>query len=204
MPITRRAALSALAVLPLAGCTSSSSAGAAPAEASTAAAPRGRVFEKLEREFDARLGLYVMDTGSGRIVTHRPDERFAYASTFKALAAAAVLKQNSIEELEELVMYSRDDLVIYSPITEQHVDTGMTLLDLCDAAIRYSDNTAGNLLFNELGGPTGLQSALADLGDNTTRVARYETELNEATPGDTRDTSTPALRICREPAPGEQ
>lgn len=191
----RRAALAATAVLtavPFAGCTQTEApapgAGesSAPEEASHTAE-----FERLEEEFDARLGVYALDTGTGAEIAHRSDERFGYTSTFKPLACAAVMEQRSLDELEEVVVYEAEDLVTYSPITEEHVGTGMTLLEACDAAIRYSDNTAGNLLFDALGGPEGLQEALAGIGDDTTQVDREETELNEVAPGDPRDTSTP-------------
>jgi beta-lactamase class A len=147
-------------------------------------------FMQLEKKFDARLGVYAIDTGTNRTVVYRPDERFAYSSTFKALAAGAVLQQNSIEELDEVITYTKDDLVTYSPITEQHVDTGMTLREICDAAIRYSDNTAGNLLLEEIGGPDGFENALRQIGDHVTEADRFETDLNSAIPGDIRDTST--------------
>lgn len=148
-------------------------------------------FAQLEKEFDAKLGVYAIDTGSGKIIDYQADERFAYTSTFKALAAGAVLQQNTMEELNETVTYTEDDLVTYSPITEKHVDTGMTLLEISEAAIRYSDNTAGNLLFNALGGPDGLEKAMREIGDNVINADRTETNLNEAKPGDIRDTSTP-------------
>ncbi|MBN3555727.1 class A beta-lactamase [Fictibacillus nanhaiensis] len=147
-------------------------------------------FMQLEKKFDARLGIYAIDTHTNRTVTYRPDERFAYTSTFKALASGLILQQNSIDELNKVITYTKDDLVTYSPITEQHVDTGMTLREICDAAIRYSDNTAGNLLLKELGGPNGFEKALREMGDNVTEADRYETDLNSAIPGDIRDTST--------------
>ncbi|MBE7105190.1 class A beta-lactamase [Bacillus cereus] len=148
-------------------------------------------FEKFEKEYDARLGVYAIDTGTKKTVEFRENERFAYASTFKALAVGAVLQQNSIEELNKIVTYTCDDLVTHSPITEQHVKTGMTLKDISEAAIRYSDNTAANILFKELGGPEGFETSLKKLGDQVTHAERIETELNEAVPGETRDTSTP-------------
>lgn len=148
-------------------------------------------FAQLEKEFDAKLGVYALDTGSEKIIDYQANERFAYTSTFKPLAAGAVLKQNSLEELNETVTYTEDDLVTYSPITEKHVDTGMNLLEISEAAIRYSDNTAGNLLFNELGGPDGLEKAMREIGDNVINSDRTETDLNEAKPGDVHDTSTP-------------
>ncbi|WGG44652.1 class A beta-lactamase [Rossellomorea sp. DA94] len=150
----------------------------------------GHKFMQLEKRFDARLGVYAIDTGTKRTVVYRPDERFAYTSTYKALAAGLVLQQNSMDELNEVITYTRDDLVTYSPITEQHVDTGMTLREISDAAIRYSDNTAGNLLLEELGGPDGFENGLRQIGDHVTEADRFETDLNSAIPGDIRDTST--------------
>lgn len=149
-----------------------------------------REFAQLEKKFDARLGVYAIDTGTNQTVTYRSNERFAYASTYKALAAGAVLQQNSIDKLNEVITYTKNDLVTYSPVTEKRVDTGMTLGEICEAAIRYSDNTAGNLLFKKLDGPKGFEEALRQIGDKITMADRFETDLNEAIPGDNRDTST--------------
>jgi beta-lactamase class A len=155
------------------------------------AAGRHARFALLEHRYDARLGVFGVDTASGRTVGHRADERFAFCSTFKALAAALVLRRRSVAELETVVRYGSRDLVANSPITEQHVDTGMTLRAVCDAAIRYSDNTAGNLLLKELGGPPGFTRALRHIGDRVTHSDRVETDLSTARPGDRRDTSSP-------------
>ncbi|MET8117066.1 class A beta-lactamase [Streptomyces prasinus] len=196
------AVLAALTVLPLAACGSggppaSPASSASPAPSATTARPAPAAkratgdFEELERAYGARLGVYAVDTGSGREVTHNDDERFAYASTFKAFAAAAVLREHSPSGMDEVITYSGDDLVAHSPVTEKHVGTGMTLRELCDAAVRHSDNTAANLLFDALGGPKGLASALEEVGDTVTRVERREPELNQWAPGSTRDTTTP-------------
>jgi beta-lactamase class A len=149
-------------------------------------------FAQLEQDFDARLGVYAVDTGSERSVAFRVDERFAYASTHKALAVGVLLQQSALADLDRVIDYSSDDLVSYSPITEPRVGSGMTLRELSDASIRYSDNTAGNLVLAEIGGPAGFESALAAIGDDDTQADRIEPDLNEATPGDTRDTSTPS------------
>lgn len=147
-------------------------------------------FSQLEKKFDARLGVYAIDTGTNRTIAYRSNERFAFASTYKALAAGVLLQQNSTEKLNEVITYTKDDLVEYSPVTEKHVDTGMTLGQIAEAAVRSSDNTAGNILFNKIGGPKGYEKALRQMGDRVTMADRFETELNEAIPGDIRDTST--------------
>ncbi|WSL21477.1 class A beta-lactamase [Streptomyces sp. NBC_01283] len=195
----RRAVLGALAtfcIVPLMACADGdSSASSSPSTATTkpagATKASGREFKALERKFDARLGVYAVDTGTGHEVAYNAGERFAYNSTFKALAAGAVLRKYSLSGLDRKITYSKDDLVANSPVTEKHVDTGMTLGELCDAAVRYSDNTAANLLFDRLGGPKGLNAVLKKMGDDVTRMDRIEPDLSTWVPGEKRDTSTP-------------
>jgi beta-lactamase class A len=150
-----------------------------------------RSFAALEGKFGARLGVYAVDVTSGRAVAYRADERFAYASTFKALAAGALLDRTSDAELKRVVRFGSADVVAHSPVTEKHVATGIRIGDATEAALRYSDNTAANLMLQQLGGPAGLENDLRTLGDTVTEVARTEPDLNEAKPGDQRDTSTP-------------
>ncbi|MCZ7438786.1 class A beta-lactamase [Micromonospora sp. WMMC241] len=196
MDLVAHRLVAAAAVVSLAACGPAEAAGertpdrAAPA-LSSSAPDRDHEFRRLEQEFDARLGVYAVDTGTGRTMGYRADERFAYASTFKALAAAEILDETTDAELDKVVRYSADDLVTYSPITEQHVGEGMTLRAIADAAVRYSDNTAGNLMLRRLGGPQKFEKELREVGDKVTDPARWETDLNEARPGDRRDTSTP-------------
>jgi beta-lactamase class A len=191
--ITRRAFLGATALLPLTGCATVETPAPAPPPPH-AAAPPGHQFERLielERQFDAGLGVYALDTGTGATIEHRADERFAFCSTFKGLAAAAVLHHNPLSHLDTVVTYSEADLLKSSLVTREHVGTGMTIRQLCDAAVRYSDGTAGNLLLRELGGPAQLTAYTRSLGDEVTRMDRVEPAIVEATPGDPRDTTTP-------------
>ncbi|PZA10979.1 class A beta-lactamase [Rhodopseudomonas palustris] len=148
---------------------------------------------RLEADSGGRLGVGVLDTASGRIVGHRLDERFPMCSTFKVLAAGLVLSRvdRKQESLDRRVSYTKSDLVTYSPATEKHIEGGMTIAELCAAAITLSDNTAANLLLGSFGGPAGLTAFARSLGDETTRLDRIETELNEALPGDPRDTTSP-------------
>lgn len=150
-------------------------------------------LQRIERESGGRLGVAVLDTGSGARGGHRTDERFAMCSTFKFLAAAAVLKRvdEGKEKLDRRITYSKDDLVEYSPVTKEHFSGGMTMSDICEAAMTLSDNTAGNLILASLGGPQGITQFARSLGDPVTRLDRIETALNEALPGDPRDTTTP-------------
>jgi beta-lactamase class A len=147
-------------------------------------------FAALETEFHARLGLYAIDTGTGRSVAYRADRRFAFCSTVKAFAASVLLQRDTDQQLDQVITYRKSDLVDYSPVTSLHVATGMTLSAIMAAALTVSDNTALNLMLNQIGGPSVLQAALRTLGDTTTNVDRTEPTINSATPGDPRDTST--------------
>lgn len=164
-----------------------------------AAADRGAElrngFAGLERRHGGRLGVAVLDTATAKPIAHRGDERFALCSTFKFVAAAFVLARvdRGEESLDRCIVYGREHLVTYSPVTEKHAGGGgMTVGELCDAAVTLSDNTAANLLLDSFGGPAGLTAYMRSLGDGVSRLGRRETALNEAAPGDPRDTTTPA------------
>ncbi|PEW79549.1 class A beta-lactamase [Bacillus cereus] len=179
-----------LSCVTLIGCSNSNIQSEPPKQAKQENTSR-HSFVKIEKEYDAKLGIYALDTGTNQTVTYRSDERFAYASTHKALAVGALLQKKSIEDLDQKIKYTSKDLVNYNPITEKYVDTGMTLKELADASIRYSDNTAQNLILKQLGGPSEFKKSLREIGDSVTNPERFEPELNEVQPGDTRDTSTP-------------
>jgi beta-lactamase class A len=155
-------------------------------------------FAALEEQSGGRLGVAVLRTDMGVFGGHRADERFPMCSTFKLLAAAAVLKRidDGKETLDRRVKFTKSDLVPYSPVTKDHADSeGMTIGELCAAAMTVSDNTAGNLILASLGGPQALNDYARSLGDRTTRLDRIEPELNEALPDDPRDTTTPAAML---------
>jgi len=189
----RRAVLGAALLLPLMGCSRAPSppAPSPPAPAPTPAPAAAARLAELETRFDARLGLYAVHTGTGRELTHRADERFPLCSTFKVLAVAAMLAKTQPEHLQTRIRYGASDIEEHPPVTPGHVGDGLTVAELCDAAIRYSDNTAGNLLLDDIGGPSAVTDYARLLGDGVTRLDRRETELNSAIPGDDRDTTSP-------------
>ena len=150
---------------------------------------------RLEADIGGRLGVSLVDTVHGRQWGYRADERFPMCSTFKFLAAAAVLRRvdEGRERLARRIVYRQQDLVPYSPTTGKHTGgDGLSMAQLCEAAITLSDNTAANLMLASMGGPAGLTGFVRTLGDELTRLDRNEPTLNEALPGDPRDTTTPA------------
>lgn len=147
----------------------------------------------IEASVAGRLGVAVLDTASGALAGHRLDERFPMCSTFKVLAVALVLARVDAgkERLERRVAIAPAELLEWSPVTGQHVGGELSVAELCAAAITVSDNTAANLLLASVGGPAALTDFLRRNGDPATRLDRTEPTLNEAAPGDPRDTSTP-------------
>lgn len=152
----------------------------------------------IETRVGGRLGVAALETGSGRRLEHRASERFPMCSTFKLLAAAAVLHRvdQKQEQITRVIPYTKADLLEYAPVTTEHVkEGGMTLAALCAAALDYSDNTAGNLLLKAIGGPDALTRYARSLGDQETRLDRLEPYLNSAVSGDERDTTTPVAML---------
>jgi beta-lactamase class A len=185
----RRSFLAALAAS--AACVR---ARAAASSAEERLALANKRLAEIEAREGGRLGVFVRDTGGGATIEHRADKRFPMCSTFKLLTAAAALKRvdDGAERLDRTIAYGPNDLLEYAPITKAHVaEGGMTLADLCAAAIDWSDNTAANLVLQSIGGPPGFTQFARSLGDKVTRLDRNEPTLNEATPGDERDTTSP-------------
>ncbi|MGW6444137.1 class A beta-lactamase [Lentzea sp. NPDC055074] len=167
---------------------------AVPAQAH-ASTITGRLRE-LEKRHHARLGVFATDTGTGRTVLHRADELFPMCSTFKTIAAAAILRKDRDGTLlGKVITYTKSDVDKsgHGPVTgrPENLANGMTVSALCEATITYSDNCAANLLLKELGGPTAISRFSRSIGDPVTRLDRYEPELNSAEPGRVTDTTSP-------------
>ncbi|MEU5791959.1 class A beta-lactamase [Streptomyces sp. NPDC047813] len=192
-PFARRGLLKAgVALTSAATVAFAGRAAAAPAGPAAPAAPHSGELADLERRYGARLGVYARNTRTGRVLAHRAGERFAMCSVFKAFAAAAVLRDEArCAPMDKVIHYPPHDLLPNSPRTQENQATGMAMADVCAAAIQYSDNAAGNLLLRRLDGPAGLTRFFRSLGDEVSRLDRWEPELNTAIPGDPRDTTSP-------------
>jgi len=164
------------------------------AAAAEGLAALGEGLARIETDSGGRLGVAVLDTGSGATAGHRADERFPMCSTFKALAAAAILAKVDAgkEQLTRRVRVEQKDILAYAPVSKQHLGADMSVAELCEAMVTLSDNTAANILLASMGGPSAITEYARSLGDELTRLDRIEPDLNESTPGDPRDTTTPA------------
>lgn len=184
--ISRRGAIAGFGGIALAGCATFRADGA-QGEAESELAD-------LERRAGGRLGVFALSTPDGQGISHRGSERFGLCSTFKLPLAAMILREADAGRLtlDQWVPYSRDDLVFYAPVTEPNLDKGgMSVGALAEAAQTTSDNVAANLLLKLIGGPAGFTAKLRELGDPTTRLDRFEPEMNFVPRGELRDTTTP-------------
>ncbi|MCS5723933.1 class A beta-lactamase [Herbiconiux sp. CPCC 203407] len=210
MPRTRTRLIAAAVLtvaLPLSACTTSTPPSSEPTAATPSApapstappskpAPSIDVSGQLamiEDRYGVTIGVSAR-TADGSAVEYRQNDRFGYASTIKVFAAAMLLKTTTPEDRAAVVTFTEADIdeAGYSPVTTEHLATGLTLEQLAEAAVRGSDNTAMNLVLKALGGPEALQQFLRTLGDDTTVVTSYEPDLNTVTPGDDNNTTTPA------------
>ncbi len=146
----------------------------------------------LEKSFNGKIGVYVVNTANNQSISHHAHERFPVQSTFKFLGASAILERSMQDKhlLQQTITYNKQDLIAWSPITKQHVGKGMTVEALAGAAVMYSDNTAINLLMKKLGGPQAVTVFAHSIGNNSFRVDHYEANLN-SNPNNIQDTATP-------------
>ena len=93
-------------------------------------------FAHLEKTNGGRLGVAVLDTGTGEHVGYRENERFAMCSTFKFLLACAVLHRadSHDESLDREVAIPPRPLLSHSPLTEPFAGKTMTVAALCSNA----------------------------------------------------------------------
>lgn len=187
--LSRRRALLLGAALLGAAC----SAKATRADPVSPVPPLDERISALERRHNARVGLFAADLESGRTAEYRADDMFAMCSTFKTYAAASVLAHCDRGELRlsDQVFVNPGAVLPNSPVTELAAGHAVSLGELCAAALQRSDNCAANLLLTTIGGPAQITAFARSIGDDRTRLDRWEIELNTALPGDPRDTSTP-------------
>jgi beta-lactamase class A len=186
MMIDRRNILAGGAALIAAGC-------AVKVPAAQQSSSR-KALAALEAGSGGRLGVYILDTSSGKSTSYRPDERFGMCSTFKLALAAIILLRgaNGSLNLQTVLPYTKTDLMPNSPVTSDNVAAGgMSVIALAEATQKTSDNTAANLLMRHLGGPAALTAIFRNWRDDVTRFDRYEPEMNNVPPGEVRDTTSP-------------
>ncbi|MEO1111657.1 MAG: class A beta-lactamase [Pseudomonadota bacterium] len=156
--------------------------------------PVARVVKDVEARLSARVGVAIIDTQTGKTWSNRGDERFPLNSTFKAFLCAALLDAaaNGTADPAREVVVEESDIVSYSPVTEKRVGgDSFSIAELCEITVTISDNAAANLVMVELGGPDGVTAYMRQIGDDKTRIDRWEPGSNTGIPGDPRDTTTP-------------
>jgi beta-lactamase class A len=145
-----------------------------------------------------RVGVHWYDTHTGARIGLDDESRYAMASTFKMLLAAAVLSKVDRGELAlaTKLPFGEKEMLPTAPVSLKYLAEGaIPIQAACAAVVEVSDNTAANLLLKQIGGPEGFTKFVRQIGDNTTRLDRFELELNTNEPGDPRDTTTPKAMV---------
>jgi beta-lactamase class A len=185
--LSRRAVLGGAAAAAAVAATATTTAGGG----SMAYAAGSASIAALEQKHGRLLGVWAKNIRTGRTIEHRAEERFSMLSTFKTLLAAQILRDLPARTLQQRLTWDPSDVVANSPITSLTTRNGLTVAQLCEATVTRSDNTAANVLMRLVGGPAGVTAFARSLGDDVSRLDRWEPDLNSAIPGDVRDTTTP-------------
>jgi beta-lactamase class A len=155
-------------------------------------------LSQLEASSGGRLGISAIDTANNARVQYRAEERFPFASTGKVIVVSAILKESekNPEILRKQITYTQEevDKSGYAPITQQHIGGGMSVSELCKAAIEYSDNAATNFLVKTLGGPEAVTTYARSIDDTAFRLDWWEPNLTPL-PGNEQDTTTPNAMV---------
>lgn len=168
------------------------------ARPSPAASAIDQRFAQIEANCGGRLGVAALDTESDRRLDYRSDRLWPLCGSFKFLLAAAVLARIDAgqESFDRIIKFGPAELLDYAPVVKPRLSQGgMSVGELCEASVTQGDHSATNLLLPTVGGPGGLTVFLRSLGDRTTHIDRSEPFINEALPGDSRDTSSPAAML---------
>jgi beta-lactamase class A BlaZ len=152
---------------------------------------KDKELKNLEKKYNANIGVYALNTHNGKEIKFNSNQRFAYASTFKTINSAILLEKTPHDKLNETVYINKNDIVTYSPILEKYIGKKITLKQLIEASLIYSDNTASNIISEKIGGNKKIKQRLNELEDDKTSPVRKEPNLNIYSPKSKNDTSTP-------------
>ena len=136
----------------------------------------------LETKLHGTIAVDAFNVRTGHHFGYRSDQRVLLCSVSKVLVVATALwrSQHIPGFLNQEVLVRASDILLYSPVTQQHVGSTLTIKQLCEAALTTSDNTASNLVMAHIGGPQSVTRFVRNTGDFTTRLDRTEPDLNKA------------------------
>jgi len=147
-------------------------------------AERSPVLREIERhaaELDLTIGVAALHLESGQRVSLNGNESFPLASTYKVPMAAYALQLVSEGRLalDQLIEIRQQDLVISSPITRlfPHPGIQLSLMNLMEATLIQSDNTATDVLLRTIGGGRAVTAWLKRQGIRDLRVDRSTADL---------------------------
>jgi beta-lactamase class A len=145
---------------------------------------RATAVAEIQRHADALevvVGLAALHLESGRSLELNADQRFPLASTYKVPMAAYALHlvERGVLDLEQMITVEPSDLVISSPITQlfPHPGIRLSLLNLMEAMLTRSDNTATDVVLRTVGGGAAVTGWLEAEGIGDLRVDRSTAAL---------------------------
>jgi beta-lactamase class A len=140
-----------------------------------------REIARLAAAARGAVGVAALHLETGRALTHDAEERYPMASTVKLPLALTVLAQAAAGkfDLAAPIEVHPTDMNPSGPIAEElrHGRVALSPRALLDPMITRSDNTATDVLFRLVGGPSAVQDHMRALGIDEIRISRTIREL---------------------------
>lgn len=134
-----------------------------------------RFFEQLEQVHHGRLGLHARHLSSGKEISHRADEPFPMASTFKIPIATALLVQVDQGVIDLETLHAIEQLSPGTGLLRKCLrvpGVALSTENLLTLMLTHSDNTATDQLIRALGGPQAINDILAKVCVHKPHITR--------------------------------
>jgi beta-lactamase class A len=138
-------------------------------------------IKRLSETSGGTMGVAVVHLETGVGISIRGNERFPMASTYKVPVAVTLLQQvdKGTKKLSDRVEVTEEDLVTSEGIAEHFQYSGivLSLHNLLEPMLIVSDNTATDVLMENVGGPEHITKRMKDMGIKDIQVSRNTAAL---------------------------
>lgn len=160
-------------------------------------------IKEIAAEAKGKVGVTAVALDSGEtLASLNPHEHFPMQSVYKLPISMAVMKQVDAGKLKlaDKIQVLKSEMVgrrAHSPIRDRHPNgTSVTLEDLLRYAIAESDGTASDVLMRLVGGPSGVQAYLTELGIKDMIVLDTEQTFSQNNTAQYRNWATPEASVA--------
>jgi len=138
-------------------------------------------IERIAAHQNIEVGIAAIHLQTGKKITVNGDKSYPLASTYKVPIAAYAfhLVEQAKLSLDQLIPLKRNERMKWSPIydTFSYPGVSLSLLNFLEPMLIHSDNTATDVVLNNIGGGKKVTQWLKRSGNNQIRVDRTTANL---------------------------